>query len=184
MQQVNGKWYDEDMSPEDIMQAERINANRQGYTHGEKTRGEQFNEDWIDPWSKIDDDDSWLERIGKTAADWTIASPMKLGTAIGDQIEDWTGNKDGKEKEWRVNPLDFSEGGGEDFWNALFSIPAFKAGKVALGGIPNLMKAYKTGGKPALDRYMKEVAGGFGMNAPTSSAITSGRQIKHILYCT
>ena len=170
-QQVNGVLYDKDMSPADIMEAERINASRQGYTHGEKTRGEQFNEDWIDPWSKIDEDDNWLERIGKTAADWTVAAPMKVGSAIGDQIEDWTGNKDGKEKEW----------GMDDFYNVLFSYPAFKAGKIALTSLPKLLKSFKSGGKPALDRYMKEVAGGFGMNAPTSAAITAKQQIKNKL---
>tara|TARA_B100001094_G_scaffold330316_1_gene395240 strand:+ start:4742 stop:6775 length:2034 start_codon:yes stop_codon:yes gene_type:complete len=175
-QQVNGKWYHKDMSPADIMEAERINAARQGSESGDKTRGEQFNEDWIDPWSKIDDDDNWLQRIGKTAADWTAASPMKLGSAIGDQIEDLMGNNDGKEKEWRVNPFDFTEGGGEDFWNAVFSYPAFKAGKIAMTSLPALLKTFKTGGKPALDRYMREIVGKTGFGA---RGTTSAKQLKN-----
>tara|TARA_Y100000588_G_scaffold394801_1_gene517382 strand:- start:2547 stop:4244 length:1698 start_codon:yes stop_codon:yes gene_type:complete len=102
LKKVNGNWYDEDMSPEDIAMAEANNRRRlqQGVDGSNMTRGAWAERDLVDPWSKIDADDNWLQKLGKTAADWTIAPAIRTGVNIGDEIEDTLGNADGVEKNW------------------------------------------------------------------------------------
>ena len=167
---VNGNWYDEDMSPEDIAMAEANNRRRlqQGVDGSNMTGGDWLKRDLVDPWSKIDADDNWLQKLGKTAADWTIAPAIKTGVNIGDEIEDTLGNADGAEKNWD----------GDDALDALFSVPALRAGKAAIKNLGYLRPTKETGWK-GLDRFGKNVGQAFG-TARGNSKRKSFDQLRNI----
>lgn len=163
LKKVNGLWFDENMSDEEIAEAIRNNAARneradlseEDRDFGERwgafdggAGGEAASDALLDSVFGVEADDSMLESTAKTLGDWFLGSPIRFGAGIGEQIAELRG-VEGRDKQWSM----------DDVYEGALSIPAMRGIKAGAKPLYQGLKRAFTGGLKGPGKTKKILSG-------------------------